>query len=115
MITGWAWWRLTPEARQASDHVRLGARGLCHRCYQKSRYQPSPGRPPIIRREDMLSEWEILRSDGVTDLAIAAERIGTTRAALEKCLERARKAGDPRGQRYRNDQLGGLTPRRRAA
>ena len=110
LVHGARWRRLTRPERKATGGVEHCARGLCRTCYvvvleQGALYDYEP----VSRsREEVLDEWELLRSDGVTDLAIAAERIGTTRAALEKCLERARKAGDPRGQVYRNGQLGGV-------
>jgi len=110
LVHGSRWRGLTKSERKATGGVEHCARGLCRACYESVLGQDALyDYEPVSRNsEEILEEWALLRSDGMTDLTIAAERIGTTRAALEKCLERARKAGDPRGQVYRNGQLGGI-------
>jgi hypothetical protein len=109
LIHGTRWRRMPKDERKAVGGLYHGGRGLCGTCYNQIRHQRRlHDYEPVKRsREDMLEEWEMLRSDGVTDLAIAAERMGVTRAALDKCLERARRDGDPRGVRYHQGQLGG--------
>lgn len=109
MVSHAAWKGMSTEDRRAADFTRRGANGLCERCYKAGRRAKDPvqTRSPYRRREEMLEEWEFLRSDGVTDLSVAASRMGVTRTALEKALERARKAGDPRGVHHRNADLGG--------
>lgn len=61
------------------------------------RKKPSRGdRRPDIPREYVLSDWIILRAQGLT-YRQAAPRIGMTEEALEQALRRARKRGDSRG------------------
>jgi hypothetical protein len=112
MISSVAWRKMSVEHRRTSGLARHGARGLCDRCAKGVRRANDPTRTPGSRspnrsREEMLEDWDLLRSDGVTDLTVAALRMGVTKGALQKCLERARKAGDPRAVVYRNSDLSG--------
>ena len=51
-----------------------------------------------MRREDVLQAFADLKeADQVASVEEAADRIGMSFVALEKALERARAAGDPRG------------------
>lgn len=109
MVTEGRWRAMPVEERQASGLSRHGGHGKCNRCAKAARRGEASGtRASIIPNEEMLEEWVLLRSSGVTDLAEAARRIGTTRAALEQCLYRARRKGDSRGEYHRNDDLGGI-------
>lgn len=72
-------------------------RGLCTICYRRAHH-----RGDIIdhervsrRRDDVLDDWETLRSAGVGRVD-AARRLGMTVAAFGQSLYRARAAGDPR-------------------
>jgi hypothetical protein len=47
------------------------------------------------RRDDFLTEWELLRSEGLSRRQ-AAQRLGMSLKTFEAALSRARKAGDPR-------------------
>lgn len=49
-----------------------------------------------MRAEELLTRWTEIKGD-VGSLEEAAERLGMTRYALEKALERARARGDERG------------------
>jgi hypothetical protein len=46
-------------------------------------------------RDEVMADWELLRSQGFTRRQAAA-RLGMTVKAFEKAHERARRAGDPR-------------------
>jgi hypothetical protein len=111
MVAASQWRKMSTEERSAADFVRRWGKGLCDRCGKAERRAADPtranGRSPYRFRDDMLDEWELLRSDGVTDLTQAAVRMGVTKDALQKCLERARKAGDPRGVVHKNSDLSG--------
>lgn len=83
------------EMRDA--HRQMGTKDLCHRCYQAAvRVGDRPERQNRSA-DEVLDEWVWLRDDGVTDVKIAAGRIGMTWKALDKALYRARKRGDQRG------------------
>lgn len=104
-------WRSIPAKLRPQGWNRHGGLGECNRCRKAAKRAEGStygSRAPQMRAEDMLEDWDMLRSDGVTDLNVAARRIGTTKAALQKCLERAAKRGDERAVRWHNDQLGGL-------
>ena len=106
MLGDTVWHRTPPEQR--AEFSRHNGHGLCNRCYKRAQRATTAKRTrsPQLRAEDVLEEWVLLRSDGVTDLEVAAKRIGMTRAGLEQALYRARRRGDRRGEIYRNDQLG---------
>ena len=46
--------------------------------------------------EEVVEEWDLLRSQGVMTVAQAASRMGMTAEALDRALYRARKRGDTR-------------------
>jgi predicted DNA-binding protein (UPF0251 family) len=103
---------MTPDERVGL--ARHEGHRLCTRCGKAAiRAETALAtRAPQRKREEVLEEWDLMRSDGVTDLTVAAKRMGMTRAGLQKALERARAAGDPRAITHGNSQLGGLTPQR---
>lgn len=112
LISDIDWRRLSDQERVGK--ARRGKAERCNRCYKAALRAQDPNkvegrRARTIHAEEMLEEWDLLRSDGVTDLTVAAARIGTTRGALQKCLERARHRGDGRAVVYTNQQLGGAT------
>lgn len=76
----------------------IGARGLCYTCYLKA--QTSGDLDDFERRlrtnEEVVEEYDELRSQGNFDLHLIAERMGMTYKALDKALYRARKRGDTR-------------------
>jgi hypothetical protein len=102
-----AWQAMTPEERDTHPGRRHESRGLCPSCYWKLRRDDLLGQRRLRRADEVLEEWVLLRSDGVTDLGVAAKRIGMTRTALQQALYRARRRGDDRGRVHRNDQLSG--------
>lgn len=75
-------------------------RGLCGRCYDRHQRGgtlidfPLAGYPA----EELLTEWEILRSEGHS-VRQAAERLGMKYATFDKALQRAQRRGDPRAAR----------------
>lgn len=76
---------------------RKGGRGLCSHCYNVERYwgrllnHERRWRP----RDDVMDDWKLLCGQGYTKRQIAA-RLGMSFKALERALNRARAAGDPR-------------------
>lgn len=79
--------------------VRHLARGLCSGCYWRHKTDGSllDFEARKLSRDELLTEWELLRSDGVR-LDVAAERIGTSAQALDRALHRALSDGDQRGR-----------------
>lgn len=77
--------------------AKLHCRGLCPPCYQqvRNRGQLAEYQPDRCRRDDILDDWDWLRSWGV-GREEAARRIGITVTALDQHLCRARRDGDPR-------------------
>ena len=69
--------------------------GLCGRCdwYLRHPRQRTP-RGEMVPRAIILEEARMLVSDGETDIARMASRIGVTRDALTLALRRAERAGD---------------------
>lgn len=80
--------------------LRMIGRGLCCACYRRAQREGTLDdyERTFRPREEMLEDWELLRSDGYT-VANAAPRMGMTCAALEKALRRAERDGDPRAGR----------------
>jgi hypothetical protein len=80
-------------------YARHTARGLCAACYFRVRHAGHLDDYPRATwtRDELLDEWEFLRSTGVSVID-AAPRLGMTPAALVRALERARKDGDPRAR-----------------
>lgn len=83
------------KAGMATSWSRVG-RGLCGYCH--SQLTPDQ-RMDYPRRnqsqDDVMAEWELLRSEGYTKQQ-AADRLGMTFAAFDRQFHRARRAGDPR-------------------
>lgn len=125
-VSSWSLALLSPERRQeiarehgAEDLQGRQGYGLCTKHYNRLRRngdplasapkRPRPKRGPESRSaEEVLEEWAMLRSDGVTDLRVAAQRMGMSFSALDKALWRARKRGDERGIVRKNEDLGGI-------
>lgn len=80
----------------ASGHAR-GGRGLCRRCWNRHNFNHTLDQFPrsTWQRDELLEEWVFLRDTGC-DVEAAAERVGMTRAALERALHRAKARGDER-------------------
>jgi hypothetical protein len=80
-------------------YARHTARGLCVACYVRVRTAGCLDDYPRATwtRDELLDEWEFLRSTGV-GVVEAAPRLGMTVDALAQALERARKDGDPRAR-----------------
>jgi hypothetical protein len=74
------------------------ARGLCSPCYYRAQEADTLDdlEPRLRRNEDVVEEYDFLRSEGVWDLHVIAERMGMTYKALERALHRARQRGDTR-------------------
>lgn len=90
-------WSRWPAVR--ARFLRHGCRGLCCTCYRRLAstdaihdYQPSN-----MSRDELLDEWALLRSEGIS-IPDAAPRLGMTIHALARALARARRDGDPRAQ-----------------
>ena len=75
------------------------ARGLCNKCYKRA-YRAGTLDDVATRRPlaEVLDEWVLLRDDGIS-VRDAAPRLGMTFPALDQHLVRARRRGDPRGNR----------------
>ncbi len=82
-------------------------RRLCGRCYDRHhRHGTLADYPTRVRlRADLIADYLTLRADGLARTWIA-HRLGMTRGALDRALQRAARAGDTRID-YR--------PRRRSA
>lgn len=74
-----------------------GGRGLCNFCHRRSRRDGTllDYERPTRTLDEVMTEWEILRSEGYTRRQ-AADRLGMKWKAFEKAHERARHSGDPR-------------------
>ena len=86
-----------PSSNRASGAAVHAGRGLCNACHKRADYHGRLADHPrsTWSRDEVLSEWELLRGEGHTRVQ-AAERLGMTPAAFERALQRARAAGDPR-------------------
>lgn len=78
-------------------------RGLCHPCWRRERR--TNGRHIDYEclnrsRDDLMDDWVVLRSDGLSKRG-AAERLGMTMPAFTRALERAAAAGDNRANTTR--------------
>lgn len=82
-------------------HGRNHGRGLCHRCYEHHQRRGTliDFARRMLDRDLVLTEYEMLRSDGVPP-KFMPDRIGMSREAFERAMFRARKAGDPRAQTF---------------
>lgn len=59
----------------------------------------------IAREPDLIERWLEVKGLGYHTISTAAERLGVTRKALERAIERARKAEDPRIPQARNESM----------
>jgi len=73
------------------------ARGLCEPCYKREDYHGRLADYPRATwsRDDLMTEWELLRSEGYSRRD-AADRLGVKWEAFDRAYYRARAAGDPR-------------------
>ena len=90
------------KCRKVLDQPGCGrhrGRGLCGPCgHAVARRGQLIDYPRINRtRDELMHEWELLRSEGHT-LSQAADRLGIARGTLKRAYQRARAAGDPRAQ-----------------
>lgn len=83
-----------PTPRGARRHA---GRGLCTPCHRRAKRTDrlADFERSLRTRDELLDEWDRLRTDGV-GRAQAAQRMGMTPAAFERHLYRARAVGDPR-------------------
>lgn len=95
------------HARPATCHPDrpVNARGLCDSCYEMHWRARTLDQFPTKRiqrfRVDFIADYQLLRSEGHTRAQIAV-RLGMSRNALDRAVQRAVRAGD-------------LTPDRRTA
>jgi hypothetical protein len=91
--------RTYSPAMLARGFRRHLGRGLCVNCYGTEMTAGRLDQWPRMNRpgSEMLEDWELLRSAGVS-VEQAAKRIGVTMAALDRALHRAIKNGDERGR-----------------
>jgi hypothetical protein len=105
LCAGGCGWKVAHEPDLPNHVRRHRTRGLCHPCARKAEANDTLlDRPARVRSNDeVLEEWTRLRTSGVFDLRVAAERMGMSYKALEKALWRGQKRGDPRAVRaHRN-------------
>lgn len=90
---------MMPRSSGVTRVVTHEGRGLCPPCYRSAHYEGRLGDYPrrTWSRDEVLSEWELLRGEGHTRLQ-AAERLGMNPATFERALQRARADGDPRAE-----------------
>jgi transposase-like protein len=82
----------------ATDRVTTHeGRGLCPPCYRQAQYGGRLDEYPrrSWSREDVMSEWDLLRAEGYTRRN-AAERLGLKWETFDRAFYRAKAAGDPR-------------------
>lgn len=74
------------DCRQTRVHH---GRGLCAACYRRHEWHGTLDNFERLTyaRDELLGEWDLLRLEGYTR-AQAAERLGITKARLEKAIER---------------------------
>lgn len=70
------------------------SRGLCVPCHARHVYHGTLDQFERLTytNDELVAEWEHLRADGHTR-AQAAERLGITKARLEKAIQRATRKG----------------------
>lgn len=103
MVPGYLYSKMPREER--SGLTFHSARGLCMRCRRAAERDGTFDDYEPRRRlnGDVLEEWELLRSQGVWDLKVAADRIGISYSALDMAIWRGAQKGDPRAVRpHRN-------------
>lgn len=86
-----------PPRHRPAGVLAHGSRGLCTTCRHHARVNGTIGEFERINRsrDDVLDDWVVLRRQGYSRRQ-AAERIGMRFAALDRAIQRARRAGDPR-------------------
>lgn len=84
--------------RRPKGVVANYGRGLCTQCYKAAEANDTLAdyEVRVRSRDEVIEEYLGLRLVGVRRIADAAPRIGMTPKALERALQRARKAGDER-------------------
>lgn len=89
--------RVVPEDQRVGLALHA-ARGLCQRCWRKAKANDTLLDLPAKKRmnDEVMEEWELLRTQGVHSIRKAAERMGMTHKALEKAIQRGRERGDSR-------------------
>lgn len=77
--------------------TRHAARGLCAPCYQALEGTDALlDYEPVTRsRDELMGEWALLRSEGLTKRQAAA-RLGVSHTTFDRAFHRARVTGDPR-------------------
>ena len=82
-------------------------RGLCGTDYETRQIAGTLDEHPRAARarDEVLSEWELLRQ-GKVPAKDAPAKLGMTAAAFERAFQRARNAGDPRAVTNPGDHLG---------
>jgi hypothetical protein len=91
-----------PRAERRAKRIVLhGARGLCEVCVRQAKANNTYDdfEPRRRTNDEVLAEWDLLRTEGVIDLGVAAARMGMTRKALDKAIYRGARRGDPRAVR----------------
>jgi hypothetical protein len=83
------------RGREVGGVGQHAGRGLCWRCYRRSRDDGTliDYAPRSRRNDDVIEEWLELNMLGVREIREAAPRMGMTIKALDKALYRARKNG----------------------
>jgi hypothetical protein len=91
--------RAPRAAQDVPAQDRIAYRGLGGCCVAKVIHAGNLADYPrqTHSRDELLDEWEVLRAQGCT-YGQAAERLGTTREALERQIYRARAEGDERAK-----------------
>jgi hypothetical protein len=91
---------IKPFTSGGRGRAKASARGICGLCYFHIQ-----GTDELLdyervtrSRDDLLDDYELLRSDGLTWREIAA-RLHMPYATFERAMLRARKEGDPRARR----------------
>ena len=97
-----------PQGAGKRSDAHIG-RGLCSNCHDRHRRNGTLDEFPRATwsRDDLMTEWDLLRRCGVPRRDAAA-RIGVTWEAFDRAFWRARAAGDPRAIERLGDR-----PRRR--
>ena len=93
------------QGRPVEDEHR--GRGLCTNCYGRLRYRGDliDFARRAMSRDEVMADWEVLRSQGYTHRQ-AAERLGMSHAAFTRAYERARAAGDVRAYSLTLNEIG---------
>lgn len=78
------------SSKDRTAAVKHGARGLCTACHARCTQDGTLDDYPLThrRRSDVIEDWEFLRDNLGLDRSAAAARLGMTRGALDKAIER---------------------------